>query len=156
MAISTKRFSLDISGNRWLHGFVSTYADRSTLISQLDVYNSDTHFSVDVVERAPSCPLLLYACLAISARHLSHTTGTVRPQVADGYHERCIEILLPVLENRGEISIDILLAATVILRFFEQISCTLLSRIILRLTLISQHTPHQATSSAISSRAQYT
>lgn len=79
---------------------------------------------MEVVERAPYCPLLLYACLAISARHLSHTTKSVPPHVADGYHERCIGILLPVLENKDmNISIDILLASTVILRFFEQISC---------------------------------
>lgn len=79
---------------------------------------------MEVVERAPYCPLLLYACLAISARHLSHTTKTVPPHVADEYHERCIGILLPVLENKDmNISIDILLASTVILRFFEQISC---------------------------------
>ena len=79
---------------------------------------------MEVVERAPYCPLLLYACLAISARHLSHTTKSVPPHVADEYHERCIGILLPVLENKDmNISIDILLASTVILRFFEQISC---------------------------------
>lgn len=90
------------------------------------MYNADTHFSADVVERAPSCPLLLNACLAVSARHLSHTTRAVGPDAADGYHEQCIAILLPVLENRGaEISFDVLLAATVTLRLFEQLSCTL-------------------------------
>lgn len=79
---------------------------------------------MDVVERAPTNPLLLYACLAIAARHLSHTNHNIPPNTADGYHERCIGILLPVLENKEiEISIDILLASTVILRFFEQISC---------------------------------
>ena len=77
-----------------------------------------------VVERAPSCALLLYACLAIAARHLSHTTNTIPSNAADGYHERCIAILLPVLENSDfSISIEILLASTVILRFFEQLSC---------------------------------
>lgn len=77
-----------------------------------------------MVDRAPLCPLLLYACLAISARHLCHTTKSVPPHVADEYHERCIAILLPVLENKDyNISIEILLASTVILRFFEQISC---------------------------------
>jgi hypothetical protein len=82
------------------------------------------HFSVDVVERAPSCPLLLYACLAIAARHLSHTKNSVPPNIADEYHERCIAILLPALENRNfGISIEVVLASTVILRFFEQISC---------------------------------
>lgn len=94
------------------------------LTEQLDVYNTHRHFSVDAVERAPSSSLLLYACLATSARHLSHTTNSVPSEVADGYHERCIAILLPVLENRDfNISIEILLASTVTLRFFEQISC---------------------------------
>lgn len=97
-----------------------TYANTG----QLDACDYERHFSVDVLERAPSCPLLLYACLAIAARHLSHTTNSIPANTADGYHERCISILLPVLENRGfETSIEILLASTVILRFFEQISC---------------------------------
>ncbi|KAA8645357.1 uncharacterized protein ATNIH1004_006776 [Aspergillus tanneri] len=96
---------------------------RNTLGSWMDVCDHEKHFSTDVVERAPSCPLLLYACLAIAARHLSHTTNTVPSSTADGYHERCIAILLPVLENSEfKIGIEILLASTVILRFFEQIS----------------------------------
>ncbi|RAL11918.1 Zn(II)2Cys6 transcription factor [Aspergillus homomorphus CBS 101889] len=96
---------------------------RKTLGPWLDVCDSQSHFSVDVAERAPAHPLLLYACLAISARHLSYTNNTVPPETADGYHERCIEILKTVLENRDYgISIDILLTSTVILRFFEQIS----------------------------------
>lgn len=78
-----------------------------------------------VVERATFCPLLLYACLAVSARHLSNTSKEVPSEVADGYHERCIGILLPILED-GKVttSLDTLLAATVILRLFEQMSCT--------------------------------
>lgn len=81
-------------------------------------------FSVTVVDRAISCPLLLYACLAVSARHLSNTSKAVPPELADSYHERCIGILLPILED-GHVttSLDTLLAATVILRLFEQMSC---------------------------------
>jgi hypothetical protein len=78
-----------------------------------------------VVERAPSYPLLLYACLATAARHLSHTTNLVPPNTADEYHEKCIAILLPGLGNwESKIGLEILLASTVILRFFEQLSCT--------------------------------
>ncbi|RMJ26267.1 hypothetical protein PHISP_02844 [Aspergillus sp. HF37] len=96
---------------------------RKALAPWLDVHNADAHFSADVVERAPSRPLLLNACLAVSARHLFHKTGSVGPDAADGYHEQCIAILLPVLESRGvEVSFDVLLAATVTLRFFEQLS----------------------------------
>ena len=60
----------------------------------------------------------------MSACHLSRTANTISPDVADSYHERCVAIMLPVLEKpEFEIGIDILLSSTVILRFFEQISC---------------------------------
>ncbi|PYH43613.1 uncharacterized protein BP01DRAFT_384270 [Aspergillus saccharolyticus JOP 1030-1] len=96
---------------------------RKTLGPWLDVCDNRSHFSANVAERAPSYPLLLYACLAISARHLYHTNNAVSPETADEYHERCIEILKSVIENRDfGIGIDILLTSTVILRFFEQIS----------------------------------
>lgn len=77
-----------------------------------------------VVELAPSCPLLLYACLALSARHLYNTTKSVPLEVAEDYHGRCITILLPILaKEEFRTSLDTLLAATVILRLFEQMSC---------------------------------
>ncbi|KAF7592130.1 hypothetical protein BBP40_000678 [Aspergillus hancockii] len=96
---------------------------RRTIGAWLDVCDHEMHFSVDAVERAPSCSLLLYACLATAARHLSHTNNSVPPTTADQYHEQCIAILLPVVESSDfNIRIEILLASTVILRFFEQIS----------------------------------
>ncbi|KAL4949015.1 hypothetical protein BDW69DRAFT_83036 [Aspergillus filifer] len=89
----------------------------------LDSCDHERQFSMDIVERAPSYPLLLYACLATAARHLSQTTNLVPPNTADEYHEKCIAILLPGLGNwESRIGLDILLASTVILRFFEQIS----------------------------------
>jgi hypothetical protein len=40
------------------------------------------------------------------------------------YHERCISIMLPVLDkSESEIGIDLLISSTVMLRFFEQVSC---------------------------------
>ncbi|KAL4742999.1 hypothetical protein BDV11DRAFT_141398 [Aspergillus similis] len=94
-----------------------------TLGPWLDSCDHERQFSMDVVERAPSYPLLLYACLATAARHLSQTTNLVPPNTADEYHEKCIAILLPGLANwESGIGLDILLASTVILRFFEQIS----------------------------------
>ncbi|KAL4878294.1 hypothetical protein BJY04DRAFT_229850 [Aspergillus karnatakaensis] len=94
-----------------------------TLGLWLDSCDDERQFAVDVVERAPSYPLLLYACLATAARHLSQTTNLVPPNTADEYHEKCIAILLPGLGNwESRIGLDILLASTVILRFFEQIS----------------------------------
>ncbi|KAL2798599.1 hypothetical protein BJX66DRAFT_35747 [Aspergillus keveii] len=96
---------------------------QKTLGPWLDSCDYERQFSTDVVERAPSYPLLLYACLATAARHLSHTTNLVPPNTADEYHEKCIAILLPGLGNwESKIGLEILLASTVILRFFEQLS----------------------------------
>ncbi|KAJ5201421.1 uncharacterized protein N7498_006084 [Penicillium cinerascens] len=89
----------------------------------LDAGDPERHFCADVAGRASSSPLLLYACLAVSACHLSRTANTISPEVADSYHERCVSIMLPVLDKpEFEIGLDILLSSTVILRFFEQIS----------------------------------
>ncbi|KAJ5782059.1 hypothetical protein N7457_003833 [Penicillium paradoxum] len=89
----------------------------------LDACDPGRHFSTNVIERAIQSPLLLYACLAVSACHLSRTTNTISGEVAHGYHERCISIMLPVLDKpEFEIGLDILLSSTVILRFFESIS----------------------------------
>ncbi|OIW22425.1 Zn(II)2Cys6 transcription factor [Coniochaeta ligniaria NRRL 30616] len=94
-----------------------------TLGPWLDAREHGGHFTVTVVGLATSCQLLLYACLALSARHLSNTTNSVPSEVAEDYHGRCIAILLPNLAHEGfRTSFDTLLAATVILRLFEQMS----------------------------------
>ncbi|KAJ5698101.1 hypothetical protein N7462_000106 [Penicillium macrosclerotiorum] len=89
----------------------------------LDAGDPEHRFSSDVAGRASQSPLLLYACLAVSACHLSRTTNSISPEVADSYHERCVSIMLPSLDNpEFDIGIDTLLPCTVILRFFEQMS----------------------------------
>ncbi|KAJ5302192.1 hypothetical protein N7508_007055 [Penicillium antarcticum] len=89
----------------------------------LDAGDPKRHFVAEIADRASQSPLLLSACLAVSAMHLSQTTRAVSTEVADSYHERCILIMLPSLDKSAlKISIDILLSTTVILRFFEQIS----------------------------------
>lgn len=91
---------------------------------QLDAGDPERRFAAQVARRASQSPLLLYACLAVAACHLSRTTNTVSPEVADSYHERCVSIMLPALENpEFDIGIDILLSSTVVLRFSEQLSC---------------------------------
>ena len=90
---------------------------------QLDVSDNERHFSIYAVEAASSSPLLLYACLATAACHLSYTNKSVYPSVADKYHEKCISILLPAVKTINfNIGIDIILASTVILRCLEQLS----------------------------------
>jgi hypothetical protein len=103
---------------------------------QLDACDPGRHFSTDAVQRATHSPLLLYACLAVSACHLSRTTNSISPDVAHAYHDRCISIMLPVLDKpESDIGIDILLPSTVILRFFESISSTRASTLIFLLFL---------------------
>ncbi|KAJ6019356.1 hypothetical protein N7522_001423 [Penicillium canescens] len=92
------------------------------LTLQLDACNTRRHFSTDLVKRATTSSLLLYACLAVSACHLSRTTNTIPADLEDMYHERCISIMLPVLDKSDEIGIDVLISSTVMLRFFEQVS----------------------------------
>jgi hypothetical protein len=105
--------------------FIQIY-NTPLLTDQLDAGDPRRHFVAEIADRASQSPLLLNACLAVSAMHLSQTTKAISPEIAESYHERCILIMLPSL-NKSElkISIDILLSTTVILRFFEQISCTL-------------------------------
>lgn len=77
------------------------------------------------MSRASSSSLLLYACLSISALHLARTAHTFTEQLAESYHERCVAILIPMLDHLDHRQdLDILLASTVILRLFEQMCCT--------------------------------
>lgn len=99
---------------------------------QLDVCDNERHFATDVVSRASSSSLLLYACLSISALHLARTARTFTEELAESYHERCVAILIPMLnplDHRQDL--DILLASTVILRLFEQMCCTSTGRSLL-------------------------
>ncbi|KAJ6111194.1 hypothetical protein N7486_003429 [Penicillium sp. IBT 16267x] len=96
----------------------------SVIAHWLDVCDNERHFATDVVSRASSSSLLLYACLSISALHLARTAHTFTEELAESYHERCVAILIPMLnplDHRQDL--DILLASTVILRLFEQMCC---------------------------------
>ena len=57
--------------------------------------------------------------MAMSARHLSHTTD-FDTFVSDHYYQACLETLIPALNDHGVTMDDDLLAATVILRLLEE------------------------------------
>lgn len=97
-----------------LHHYVRS---RSRLLDICDPYN---HFGRTVPELATKSPLLLNAALAVSAQHLLHTAG-YDPLVAEMYHERCVELLIPLLDDLSTVS-DAVVAATVLLRNYEQMS----------------------------------
>jgi hypothetical protein len=79
------------------------------------------HFEVEVPELALTNPILLYSICAYTARFLS-IVSNYEPTVADQYHGKCLELLIPMLDDVSISSSEILLAATCILRLFEQIS----------------------------------
>lgn len=90
------------------------------LAPSLDVCDPGRHFSTVVPELATTSNLLLHAILAVSAHHLSRTTD-FDPTVAEDYHERCVELLIPILDDSFAVA-DEVVAATVLLRFYEQMS----------------------------------
>lgn len=77
------------------------------------------HFAVDVPERALSCPVLLNALMAFSARHLSRISG-VDPTIADHYHQECVSLMIPMLDQEELVADETLFAAAAILRAFEE------------------------------------
>ncbi|KAK5305197.1 hypothetical protein LTR99_002739 [Exophiala xenobiotica] len=85
----------------------------------LDVCDPGRHFSTLVPELATTSDLLLHAISAVSAHHLSRTAD-YDPTVAEQHHERCVELLIPILDD--SFAPDEVVAATVLLRFYEQMS----------------------------------
>ena len=85
-----------------------------------DFCDPNRHFALVVPQRARKNSTLAYAVLALSARHLSRTRD-FDPLVADIHYQRCCEQLIPALADNAAVTDDYLLAATVILRFLEEI-----------------------------------
>lgn len=82
---------------------------------------TDPSFTTDVLRLAPFCPVLLYSILALSAIHLNRT-AEYDVNEAEEYHEKCIELLLPLVEDKRVITDGAVLASSVLLRFYEEIS----------------------------------
>ncbi|RFU30272.1 hypothetical protein B7463_g6058, partial [Scytalidium lignicola] len=61
---------------------------------------------------------------AMLIRHLSLTSG-YDSYLADQYHRECLAMLIPMLDDRNTLLDEAVCAATVILRFFEEISIPL-------------------------------
>ncbi|MCJ1399182.1 hypothetical protein MMC11_002384 [Xylographa trunciseda] len=82
------------------------------------------HFALVVPQRAAICPPLLYAVFAVSARHLSRI-GTYDPYAADRYYEKCLNHLTKMMDDEAASMDENLLAATVVLRWLEEIEVPL-------------------------------
>jgi len=86
----------------------------------IDLTDPERQFQEEVPRRALASPILLNAILAVSARHLSRIRG-YDPYAADQYHQECLAHLIPVLNDTAAVLDENLLAATVILRTFEEL-----------------------------------
>ena len=93
---------------------------RNKMGTWMDSTDSERRMAVEVPERALKNPILMYAILAYSSRHLARVAD-FDCSVSDGYHIKCLELLIPAL-NRDVGDDAELLAATCILRLFEQIT----------------------------------
>lgn len=83
--------------------------------------DSGRHFAFDVPRRALQCPILFYAILSVAALHLSRTSN-YSLSLAEQYYEESVRLLISLLNDAGNAMDDTLLAATVILRVFEQMN----------------------------------
>jgi hypothetical protein len=75
--------------------------------------------------RAATCPTLLNAIFALSARHLSRI-GEYDPLISNRYHQECLKHLIPMLDDSAAAVLDEnLFASTIILRHLEEIEVPL-------------------------------
>lgn len=110
----------------------------SHISTQFDICDGDRNFACTVPLRARTCPPLLNAIYTASARHLSrikrywhgnqvHYGGKVlpdlKPETAIHYHNECIAHLVSISDHSREAQDENLLAAAVILRFYEEVDC---------------------------------
>lgn len=94
------------------------------LARNFDLTDPLAHFRKIVPQRAATCPTLLNAIFALSARHLSRI-GEYDPLVSNKYHQECLKHLIPMLDDHAAILDENLLASTIILRHLEEIEVPL-------------------------------
>ncbi|KAL4784476.1 hypothetical protein BJX76DRAFT_357076 [Aspergillus varians] len=127
--------SLSLNHNRLEFCLLGYYIDH--LSTWLDLCDPERHFQLIVPHRARSCPPLMNAILAASARHLTRVPkyrtesggikygGRVLHELTDEtalhYHNKCIHDLLELGANLEQTRNEDLLAAAIILRFYEEV-----------------------------------
>lgn len=77
---------------------------------------------------AASSPLLMSGILAVSALHLSRVSD-LDTYEAVRYHDRCLGLMVPMLNDPDRIKDDNLLMTTIILHLYEDIDSTKYRRI---------------------------
>ncbi|KAF2405011.1 hypothetical protein EJ06DRAFT_468410, partial [Trichodelitschia bisporula] len=87
--------------------------------SCLDLCDKERHFALVVPCRTAMCPLLLNAIFAVSARHICRVANGTK-YLAERYYDECLNELIPLLSDSASVQDENLLAATIILRFYEE------------------------------------
>ncbi|KAG4431765.1 hypothetical protein IFR05_012741 [Cadophora sp. M221] len=93
------------------------FVDR--LAPWLDGFDSQRHFSTEVARRAAFVPVIMNAILASAARHTALISGTA-DTISETYHNKCLQILIPILDDPCDVLDENLCAAIIILRQYEE------------------------------------
>lgn len=103
---------------------------------KFDLCDLERHFALIVPQRARDCPALLNAIYTASARHLCRhdqyknqnsveylqkCLSDLHIDTAVEYHSRCIQHLVSVSDDPDAVYDENLLAASIILRFYEEL-----------------------------------
>jgi Fungal specific transcription factor domain len=79
-----------------------------------------------VPQRAAHYPLLLYAIFALAALHRSRTLKDINQEAsyheASEYHDLCLQIMIPVLDDAHSAFDVNFLASVIVLRSYEEMS----------------------------------
>ncbi|KAK2596324.1 hypothetical protein N8I77_013220 [Diaporthe amygdali] len=80
------------------------------------------HFRSYIRSMIPHDAAILYAVLAISTKHRELMTGLKGIEEADEYERKCLEVLIPSLNDTDRALQDAALASALLLRLFEEMS----------------------------------
>ena len=72
---------------------------------------------------AASSPLLMTVILAIAALHHSRTSGRSDLYTAMTYHDKCLNMIVPMLSDPDLASNDCILITTTILHLYDGLEC---------------------------------
>lgn len=84
----------------------------------VDITDTQRHFEIEAPRCALCSPVLRFAIMAFSSRHLNRF-GTDPADEALRHHNQCLELLIPILSGRQDQMTDDILAAIGILRMDE-------------------------------------
>ncbi|KAE8371572.1 hypothetical protein BDV26DRAFT_286681 [Aspergillus bertholletiae] len=107
----------DLSFSEREAALIRNYVDNMALWA--DITDPQRHFEIEVPLRALGEPVLRYAIFAFSSRHIDRQRQKDISEALQ-YHNRCLQLLIPVLSGPRDSITDTVLAAVAILRQHEE------------------------------------